>query len=131
MLAGLISAGAIRWTCDSEATRTSGPSRRTAGAGPIDVRLRPVTTLPAERFLDLTGTLFGQEEVTVAAKVPGRIVEIYAGVGDAVLHGGKLAQVETTDYVLASGEARSACLANVPKATGSGTHGDVERCRPG
>ena len=90
-------------------------ARQATPAEPVEVRVKPVVTVPTERFLELTGTLFGQEEVTVAAKVPGRIVEISADLGDAVSHGGKLAQVDTTDYVLAVEESRSAWLASLAK----------------
>lgn len=108
-LAVLFAVCAAQPGCGSDPA--SGSPRRPAEPQPIDVRLVSVATLPAERYLELTGTLFGQEEVTVAAKVPGRIVEIYADLGDTVASGGRLAQVETTDYLLAVGEARSAWLA--------------------
>lgn len=110
-LVTLLAAAANQTGCGAKSEGAPSGSARPAAPAPVEVRLIPISTLPAERFIELTGTLFGQEEVTVAAKVSGRIVEISADLGDAVPHGGKLAQVETTDYVLASSEARSAWLA--------------------
>lgn len=111
ILLALLAASVVEGGCDRQAAGPTASAGRSAQPEPIEVKLKPVQTLPVERFLQLTGTLFGQEEVTVAAKVPGRIVEVNADLGDAVPHGGKLAQVETADYVLAVGEARAAWLA--------------------
>lgn len=110
-LPALMVASVVPGGCDGQTARPTVSPGRSAQSEPIEVRLKPVQALSVERFLELTGTLFGQEEVTVAAKVSGRIVEVNADLGDAVAHGGRLAKVETTDYVLAADEARSAWLA--------------------
>lgn len=78
---------------------------------PVKVALVPVTVKPTDRYIEITGTLYGEEEVTIAAEVPGRIVEIAADLGDAVKSGSPLARIDTTDYTLAVDEARSALLA--------------------
>ena len=71
-------------------TRFAAPCVLAAAEGPpIEVRLGRVSTIPVERHLDLTGTLYGQEEVTVAAKVSGRIAAIHADLGDVVERGGE------------------------------------------
>ncbi len=82
-----------------------------ATPAPIKVSLTPVATKPTDRFVEITGTLFGEEDVTIAAEVPGRIVDIAADLGDSVKHGGPLATIDTTDYKLAVDEARASLLA--------------------
>lgn len=114
-LLAVVAPWAVQSGCNRQPAPPTASPGRSAQTEPIEVRVKPVQTLPVERFLELTGTLFGQEEVTVAAKVPGRIVEVNADLGDAVAHGGRLAQVETIDYGLAVGEARSAWLAALAK----------------
>lgn len=102
---------ALHAGCKPATPNVAGSQSQSAKAEPAEVRVAPVSVIPTERFLDLTGTLYGQEEVTVSAKVAGRIVAVLADLGDDVDHGGKLAQVDTTDYVLAIEEARSSLRA--------------------
>lgn len=77
----------------------------------LDVVLRDVTVQDASRFIEVTGTLYGEEEVTLAAEVEGRVVEILADLGDQVPHGGTLARIDTTEYELAVDESKSSLLA--------------------
>jgi multidrug efflux pump subunit AcrA (membrane-fusion protein) len=76
-----------------------------ATTAPADVQAVVVTlaqpqALPVQRTVEVVGTLWGQEETTLSAKVAGRIEAIYADVGDEVRPGGVLAQIEKTDYAL-------------------------------
>lgn len=91
------------------------PAAATANAEPTRVRLAAVETRPTDRYVEITGTLFGEEEVAVAAEVPGRVIEIRADLGDAVSHGGELARLDPTDYQLAVDEQRAAMLASLAK----------------
>ncbi len=91
--------------------RDRSAAAKPAAPAPREVTLAPVVTRPTDRFIDVTGTLFGEEDVTIAAKVAGRITEISADLGDQVSHAGKLARIDTTDYTLAVDEQRSALLA--------------------
>ena len=75
------------------------------------VRLTGIQTRPAERFVEITGTVFGEEEVDLSAEVPGRVVAIHAQLGDIVPHGGLLAQIDPTDFQLAVEEQRAALTA--------------------
>jgi multidrug efflux pump subunit AcrA (membrane-fusion protein) len=52
------------------------------------------------RFIRTTGTLHGDEEATIAAKVPGRIIEVLRDLGDVVRPGDPLLRVDPTDYEL-------------------------------
>jgi multidrug efflux pump subunit AcrA (membrane-fusion protein) len=60
------------------------------------------------RFTQATGTLFGDEETTVAAKVEGRIVEVVKDLGDVALPGDPLVRVDPTDYDLERAEREGA-----------------------
>ena len=92
------------------------PAAAKAPATPQIVSMVPVQTRGADRFIEVTGTLFGEEEVTIAAEVSGQVVTIAADLGDRVPSGGSLAQIDTTDFLLAVDELRAqltASLANV------------------
>ena len=52
------------------------------------------------RFTQVTGTLFGDEETTIAAKVEGRVVEVLKDLGDVAMPGDPLVRVDPTDYEL-------------------------------
>lgn len=82
---------------------------------PREVSLVPVTTRPAERLLEITGTLFGDEEVTISAKVPGRVLRVDADLGDQVSPGDAIAVVDPTDYTLAVQERQAAFQADLAK----------------
>lgn len=79
------------------------------------VRLVEIETRPADRFVEITGTIYGQEEVLVATKVAGRVVEIHAELGDVVAHAGMLARIDPTDYQLAVDEQEAALAASLAR----------------
>lgn len=112
-LAGLLVApliaAAVLGGC-KPATGGAAASQRAAPPA-VEVQLETVQTRPTDRYLELTGTLFGQEDVTVSAKVAGRVVALAADLGDTVDHGQTLAQIDRTDYQLAVQETRSSLLA--------------------
>jgi RND family efflux transporter MFP subunit len=94
---------------DSEAAGT--PRGGATAEAPRAVTLTPVVVRPLDRSIELTGTLFGEEDVTIAAVVPGRVVDVKADLGDVVAHGGTLAIIDPVDYALAVDEARMSLLA--------------------
>ncbi len=69
-------------------------------AEPVVVKLAPVRTDELPRTVDLVGTLYGDEEVRLSAKVPGRILAILADIGDRVAPGQAIARIDPTDYEL-------------------------------
>ncbi len=93
---------------------SNGP-RTGAPAEPILVTTARVEIRSIPRTIDATGTLFGEEETTISAKLGGRVVEIKADVGDPVLPGAPLAQIDETDYRLALAERRTAVLATLAR----------------
>src|SRR5688500_17702310 len=84
-----------------------------AEAVPVSVALATVGSV--QREVDIVGTLYGDEEATVSAKVPGRIMEILKDVGDRAAAGETLAQIEKTDYELAAAQKRMAMQAALAK----------------
>jgi multidrug efflux pump subunit AcrA (membrane-fusion protein) len=79
-----------------------------AGREAVPVSVRPVTVRAAQRSVEVTGTLYGEEEVTISNKVPGKVVAVYKDVGDRVAPGEELAQLLRNDYELALNQRQSA-----------------------
>jgi RND family efflux transporter MFP subunit len=84
------------------ACREQPPSARAAAEQnqPIPVRVAPVQRRPVQRGIDVTGTLFGEDETAVAAKAAGRVVAVLKDLGDHAAPGEPLAEVDRTDYEL-------------------------------
>lgn len=79
------------------------------------VTLAPVVLRPAERTVEVTGTLLGQEEAAISAKVPGRITTIYHDLGDVVAPAAPLARIDPRDFELALAERRALAAAALAK----------------
>lgn len=77
---------------------------------PVPITLVEVQRLAAPRAVEITGSLYGTEEATIAAEVPGRVESIGFDVGDVVAQGAVLAQLERTQYALALDQKRAALL---------------------
>lgn len=88
-------------------------SPRSVDAKPIT--LTPIVTREAVRQVIVTGTIFGEQDVLVSAKVPGRVREVLADLGDVTDAGATLARIDQTDYTLAVGEQRAALSASLAK----------------
>jgi multidrug efflux pump subunit AcrA (membrane-fusion protein) len=111
--ASLLAAGCGR---DEAASKETAPETAVAVTHPVE------RDLP--RSIRVTGTLYGDEEATIAAKVAGRIVEVVKDLGDAATAGEALIVVDPTDYELARTERQLALsealarlgLAELPEA---------------
>ncbi|MCS7020934.1 MAG: efflux RND transporter periplasmic adaptor subunit [Gemmataceae bacterium] len=73
----------------------------------------PVETVAVQsralmRSIAVMGTLNAYEELPLAAKVDGRVLQIYHDVGDRVAVGTVLMELDSTDYRLAVAQARAA-----------------------
>jgi RND family efflux transporter MFP subunit len=66
----------------------------------VAISLAPARQQSVQRTIDVVGTLYGDEEAQISAKVAGRITKLMADVGDHVDAGATLAQVDPTDYDL-------------------------------
>lgn len=65
------------------------------------VSLAPAKLQDAQRSIEVVGTLFGDEEALISAKVAGRMVKTMADLGDRLPAGEPLAQIDPIDYQLA------------------------------
>jgi multidrug efflux pump subunit AcrA (membrane-fusion protein) len=92
--------------CERKTQAAGGAGGRAATTVPVV--LAPVKTLPVQRSVDVVGTLFGDEETVVSAKVPGRIIALFKDVGDTVAPGEPLVQLKQNDYQLAVTKAQLA-----------------------
>lgn len=101
-----------RALCRAAATLVAALAGCSGGTGPapgsppkadpaVPVALQKVKVQPVQREVEVVGTLWADEDATISAKVPGRIGRVYKDVGDAVVSGDPLAQLITTDYLLA------------------------------
>jgi multidrug efflux pump subunit AcrA (membrane-fusion protein) len=92
LIATLVSPG-----CSKSSSAANAPHADPA----VPVLLAPVKVEPVQREVEAVGTLWGDEDAIIAAKVPGRIISIYKDVGDRATSGEVLARVDSTDYALA------------------------------
>lgn len=74
----------------------------------VTVTVAPVEVRPVRRTVETVGTLYGAEEVSIAAKVEGRIRRICHDVADRVKPGERLLEIDTTDYELLLQQSRKA-----------------------
>ncbi|MGB7159893.1 MAG: efflux RND transporter periplasmic adaptor subunit [Tepidisphaeraceae bacterium] len=81
----------------------------------VPVSVAPIATRSVQRSVEVVGTLYGDEEATISAKVPGRITTILKDVGDRSGPGEALAQIERTDYELARTQQRMAVQESLAK----------------
>ena len=111
-LAGALLLAAFACSCDrSPNTNGKGPHERDA----VEVSLGDVVRRPVERTIEVTGTLYGEEETTVSAKLSGRVVEVSKDIGDRVDQGALLAQIDPRDYQLALEQQRATAAASLAK----------------
>ena len=85
---------------------------------------RPLTLRPIHRMVNCVGTLHAFEQVTVSAKVEGRVCKIAHDVGDRVKPGDLLLQIDPVDFDLSVRQAQSALdveLAKLGLATATAT----------
>lgn len=88
---------------ESEGATAASTARATVEVAPSQAIRAPV-----QRSVRGTGTLYGEEAVTVAAKVPGRVAAVFHDVGDVLAPETALVQLERIDFELALNERRRA-----------------------
>lgn len=97
-----ILAAALAAGCGSKESSSSQRKEEQA----VIITVQPARLLPVQRNVEVVGTLFGEEEATLSAKVPGRVVRVSKDIGDRADAGEILAQIEDTDYQLARQQAQ-------------------------
>ncbi|OWK36351.1 putative Co/Zn/Cd efflux system membrane fusion protein [Fimbriiglobus ruber] len=83
-------------------TGCGGPKDGTSATGagkdaPVTVTTAPLTTRLVPRTVPAVGTLYGYEEATLSPKVDGRVIAIHADVGDMVVPGSVLLELDPVD----------------------------------
>jgi multidrug efflux pump subunit AcrA (membrane-fusion protein) len=78
-----------------------GKAENTDKIDAVPVVLAPIRTEEVQRTVDVVGTLCGNEEATISAKVNGRLIRICCDMGDRVAAGATLAEIDPTDSQLA------------------------------
>ncbi len=69
-------------------------------SAPVPVVLGDLKTLPTQRSIEVLGSLYGNEETTISAKVAGRVENVAKDIGDRAVGGEVLVQLERIDYEL-------------------------------
>lgn len=87
--------------CRPDATRTQ------AGLEPLKVKVSPVETRSWEKTLTVLGSLEATDRSTLSTKNAGRLRSLQAEVGDRVVAGQAVAQIEPRDFELRLQQARA------------------------
>ena len=67
----------------------------------VAVTVEPVSTRTVQRSVEAFGTLYGFEEVSISARVEGRVRQVLHDVADVINPLDKLLEIDATDYELA------------------------------
>lgn len=90
-----------------------GPTGRDPAA--VLVTVDPVSRRPVQRSVEAIGTLHGFEEVTISAKVEGRVRKLCCDVADRLAPGSALMEIDPTDHDLAVQQAERGLLVELAK----------------
>src|SRR5688500_19683420 len=99
VLAAIIVAGIVAGCSDD-----SSKAKPAEAGEAVTVVVVPARSDAVQRSVDVVGTLYGQEDVTISNKVPGKVIAIYKDVGDRVAPGEPLDQLLQNDYQLSLNE---------------------------
>ena len=90
------------------------------------VQTTRLAKVPMEHIITVSGTLAAYDQVTLRAKVPGRLGTLPVDLGSEVRHGEIVAQVETEDYELRLQQSQAA-LGQVRARLGLPFEGESDR----
>jgi RND family efflux transporter MFP subunit len=88
---------------------------RTAAAAAIPISVAPVEFRALRRAIEVVGTLEPWEEITISAKVDGRVGRLLRDTGDRVRGGDLLLELDPTDLGLAADQAERAFESELAK----------------
>ncbi len=109
--AGMLLAGlAVAGCGDEKGAAAKGGGAKDGGGGgeAVQVSLVEAARQPVQRTVDVVGTLWGDEDVSISNKIPGKVIAVYKDEGDRVEPGDVLAQLLRNDYELARNSKESA-----------------------
>lgn len=105
---GFVLLAAVASGCGGGASWPKEADLATAEPGVIAVTHGPVQNRRVQRTVEAVGTLYGYEEVAIAAKVEGRVARILHDVADRVKPGDELLLIDPTEYQLSVEQSRRA-----------------------
>jgi multidrug efflux pump subunit AcrA (membrane-fusion protein) len=109
-------AGALALGCSQQREKLPAESASSGdGSQGITVTVEPVTFRSVQRRVGVVGTLYGYEEISLAAKVEGRVRKISHDVADRVKPGESLVEIDPTDYQLNVRQAQRALQVELAK----------------
>ncbi len=107
---------ALALGCNREREKMPPQAAASPGAAEaVKVTVQPVTFRPVQRHVDLVGTLHGYEEISLGAKIEGRVRKIMHDVADRVTPGETLLEIDPTDYQLNVRQAQRALQVELAK----------------
>jgi multidrug efflux pump subunit AcrA (membrane-fusion protein) len=83
-------------------------AKKVITAPPVPVILKPAALSEVQRTIEVVGTLWADEDVTISNKINGKVIGIYKDVGDRAEPGEPLAQLLKNDYELDRNQKQSA-----------------------
>ncbi|HQR05981.1 MAG TPA: efflux RND transporter periplasmic adaptor subunit [Gemmatales bacterium] len=97
--------GGYFWWSRNRAAHAARETLPTSTAAKRDTSIITVTTFPlktreVQRTIEAVGTFYGFDEVTISAKVEGRVRKLHHDVSDRVKPGELLIEIDPTDYEL-------------------------------
>ena len=110
-----LTAVAVGCSRHSEQPPVVAASAEGAAADEVMVTVQPVTLRNVQRRVGVLGTLHGYEELSLAAKVQGRVIRISHDVADRVAPGEALLEIDPTDYKLSLRQAERALQVELAK----------------
>jgi membrane fusion protein (multidrug efflux system) len=97
LLLALLTSAGCRPTVNSEAVAAEAATTDPKSAA-VPVTVARVTVQPSVRVVNLVGTLYGNEEVTLSSQVEGQITSLTVDLGDPVRSGQVLAQIDDDQW---------------------------------
>jgi len=91
-----------------EKPKATPPGQAQPGAPPREVRVVPTAERALPRTVAATGTLAAEDQITLSAKVAGRVERIDVDLGTRVKRGQAVAQLDQTDFKLRIEQAEAA-----------------------
>lgn len=92
----------------------------------LPVTAEPIGYRSVQRTIEAVGTLHGYEEVSLSAKVEGRVTKIYHDLSSRVKPGELLVEIDTTDAKLALSQAERNLQAELAKSGFTAVPGENE-----
>jgi RND family efflux transporter MFP subunit len=96
--------------CTGDSSRAEAPKRAGAPRA-VTVAVAPVNARTVERTVDATGSLLAWEEVTLNTAVPGTIARLLVDLGDPVVAGQVVAELDQREFALGVEQAEAGVAA--------------------